>query len=79
MTPETLCQADQVEGKSTAHDLVKELKKFDFIERVDIVVGGPDVVAVVRVKDVKEYDNVLLNKIQKIEGVDKTQSMIVIH
>jgi DNA-binding Lrp family transcriptional regulator len=67
------------EKKKTQYDLAKELRKFEFTERVDIVVGGPDVVAVVRVKDVEEYDRILLNKIQLIEGVEKTQSLLVIH
>lgn len=66
-------------SNKSQYDLVNELRKLGFIERADIVVGGPDIVAVVRVKDVKEYDKVLLDKIQKIEGVDKTQSLIVIH
>lgn len=65
--------------KKSQYDLVNELRKFDFIERADIVSGGTDIVAIVRVKDVEEFDNVLLNKIQLIEGVDKTQSLIVIH
>lgn len=65
--------------KRSQHDLVKELRKFGFIERADIVSGGTDMVAIVRVSGVKEFDRVLLNKIQLIEGVDKTQSLIVIH
>ncbi len=63
----------------TQYDLARELKKQGFIERVDIISGGADLVAVVRVKDVQEFDHVLLGKIQLIEGVDKTQSLIVIH
>jgi DNA-binding Lrp family transcriptional regulator len=61
------------------YDIAKELKKLGFIERVDIVSGGTDIVAIVRVKDVEEFDKVLLGKIQLIEGIEKTQSMIVIH
>jgi DNA-binding Lrp family transcriptional regulator len=49
------------------------------VERADIVSGGTDIVALVRVKDVKEFDHVLLEKIQMIEGIEKTQSLIVIH
>jgi len=63
----------------TQYDLAHELKKFEFVQRVDIVVGGTDMIAVVRVKDVEEYDQVLLGKIQLIEGVDKTQSLVAIH
>ena len=65
--------------KRTQYDLAKELRKFDFIERADIVSGGTDIVAIIRVKDVREFDKALLGRIQLIEGVDKTQSLIVIH
>jgi len=63
----------------TQHDLARELKSFPFIERVDIVSGGTDLIAIVRVKDVEEFDKVLLGKLQQIEGIEKTQSLIVIH
>jgi DNA-binding Lrp family transcriptional regulator len=63
----------------TQYDIAKELRKFQYIERVDIVSGGTDIIAMVRVKDVDEYDRVLLGKIQNIEGIEKTQSLIVIH
>ena len=65
--------------KKTQHDLAKELRRFAFVERVDIVSGGTDIVATVRVKDVAEFDQVLLTKLQRIEGIEKTQSLIVIH
>src|SRR3989338_5394251 len=63
----------------TQYDLAKELKKLWFIERVDIVSGGTDLVAIIRVKDVDEFNDVLLGKMQLIEGIEKTQSLIVIH
>ncbi|MFH1506131.1 MAG: Lrp/AsnC family transcriptional regulator [archaeon] len=65
--------------KKSQYDLAGELKKFDFVERVDITSGGTDLVAIVRVKDVEEFDKVLLGKLQLIEGIDNTQSLIVIH
>jgi len=67
------------EQKKTQYDIVKELKKREYIERADVVSGGTDIVAVVRVKDVAEFDKVLLGKIQLIDGIEKTQSLIVIH
>lgn len=65
--------------KKTQYDLAEEIRKFWFVERVDIVSGGTDLVAIIRVKDVEEFDKVLLGKLQLVEGIDKTQSMIVIH
>lgn len=67
------------ERKRTQYDLAKELKKLAFVEKVDIVAGGTDLVAIVRVGSVEEFDQVLLRKIQPIEGIEKTQSLIVIH
>src|SRR3989344_6573427 len=63
----------------TQYDRLKEIKKFPFVERADIVSGGTDLAAVIRVKDVQEYDQILLGKLQLLEGIDKTQSLIVIH
>jgi Lrp/AsnC family transcriptional regulator for asnA, asnC and gidA len=63
----------------TQYDLLKEIKSFGCVERADIVSGGTDLVAIVRVKNVEEYDKFLLGKLQLIEGIEKTQSMIVIH
>ncbi len=68
----------KAKGK-TQHDLARELKKLPFVERVDIVSGDTDIVSVVRVKDVDEFDRFLLNNLHKVEGIDRTQSLIVIH
>src|SRR3989338_6926889 len=54
----------------TQYDLVKEIKKFEFVDKADIVSGGTDIVALMRVRDVKEFDNALLNKLQNLEGID---------
>ncbi len=65
--------------QKSQYDLVRELKKIPFVEKVHIVSGGTDIVAFVRAKDVEEYDRILLEKIQMIEGIDNTQSLIVLH
>lgn len=65
--------------KKSQHDLAQEIRRFSFVERVDIVSGGTDLVAIIRVKDVEEFDRVLLTKLQLVEGIEKTHSMIVIH
>jgi len=36
-------------------------------------------IVVMRVEDVTEFDHCLLTKLQLIEGIDRTQSLIVIH
>lgn len=65
--------------KKTQHDVALEIKKFPFIERVDIVSGGTDLIAIVRVKDVAAFDKALMGELQLVEGISKTQSLIVIH
>lgn len=65
--------------KKSQYDIAKEVGKYDFVEKVDIVSGGTDLIALVRVKNVEEFDKVLFSKIQQIEGIEKTQSLIVIH
>lgn len=63
----------------TQHDLAKELKKLAEVERVDIVTGEIDMLVRARVKDVKDYDEFLLKKFQKIEGIKTTKSLVIIH
>ena len=67
------------EKKKTQYDVAKEIRNFYFVDKVDIVSGGTDLIATIRVKDVEEYDLVLLKRLQKVEGIEKTQSLIVIH
>ena len=65
--------------KMSQYDLLEQIRRFGFVERIDIVSGGSDLVAILRVKDVEELDRVLLGKLQNLEGIDKTQSLIVLH
>ena len=66
------------QGKSQ-HDLARELKKLAEVERVDIVTGEIDMLVRARVKDVKDYDQFLLKKFQKIDGIKTTRSLVIIH
>ncbi len=65
--------------KKTQYDLAEEIRRFSAVEHADIVSGGTDLVAIIRVKDVEEFDTFLLGKLQLVEWIEKTQSMIVIH
>jgi Lrp/AsnC family transcriptional regulator, leucine-responsive regulatory protein len=67
------------ELKKDQHQLAKEIKILPEVDEVSVVTGGTDIVMRVRVKDVQEYDQFLLKKFQKIKGIDKTQSLVVIH
>ncbi|MBI4895421.1 MAG: Lrp/AsnC family transcriptional regulator [Candidatus Aenigmarchaeota archaeon] len=65
--------------QKSQYDLAKEIRKFYFVDRVDIVSGSSDLVAITKVKDVEEFDKILLGKLQSLEGIEKTQSLIVVH
>ena len=63
----------------TQYDLINDIRKFYFVERADIVTGGTDLMVIMRVKDVAEFDECLIKKLQLVEGISSTQSLIVIH
>ncbi|MGV8172004.1 MAG: Lrp/AsnC family transcriptional regulator [Candidatus Woesearchaeota archaeon] len=63
----------------TQYDLINDIRKSYFVERADIVTGGTDMVVIVRVNDVQEFDECLVKRLQMIEGINSTQSLIVIH
>ena len=67
------------EKKKTQYSVAEDLKKLHFVEQADIVSGGTDIIVLVRVRDVEEFDRCLLTRLQLIDGIEKTQSMIVIH
>ncbi|MBI5002117.1 Lrp/AsnC family transcriptional regulator [Candidatus Woesearchaeota archaeon] len=65
--------------KKSQYDLMNEMKRFSFVEHVDIVSGTVDMICIIRVHDVEEFDEVITQKIQMLEGVNRTQSLIAIH
>ena len=67
------------EIKKDQHELAKELSHIPEVVSVDVVTGITDIVIKVRMKDVEEFDIFLLKKLQKIPGIDRTQSLVVMH
>jgi len=67
------------EKRKSQYDLMEEIKGMGGVESVDIVTGVTDLIAKVRVKDIEQFDKLLLGKLQLIEGVSKTQTMIIMH
>jgi len=67
------------EKHKSQYDLMEEIKGMGGVESVDIVTGVTDLIAKVRVKDIEQFDKLLLGKLQLIEGVSKTQTMIIMH
>ena len=71
---------EQLKAKNrTQVDISKDLRKISEVKTVSIVSGGTDIIVFVRTKDVASFDKVLLEKIQMIQGISNTQSLIVIH
>jgi len=67
------------EKNKSQHSLAQEIMKLSGVENAEIVAGGTDIIALIRVKSIEELDKILLSKIQLLEGVSKTQTMIIIH
>ena len=67
------------ESKITQHDLAKTLVQFDFVEEAAIVTGSIDIIIKVRVKDIDELDNFVTKKLRNINGIEKTQTMVILN
>lgn len=64
--------------KFQQEEIAKQIKKFEIVEEVAIVAGGTDMIIKVRTKDIEELNDFVIRKLRNIEGVDKTQTMIVL-
>ncbi len=52
-----------------AHEVFRKLDKISNVAQVDIVTGPYDIVALVQGSDFNQIGNVVMNKIQTIEGI----------
>jgi Lrp/AsnC family transcriptional regulator for asnA, asnC and gidA len=64
--------------KVMQEDVAKEIKGLAGVELVELLTGGTDILVKVRVKDVDELNDFIIKKLRKVEGVDKTQTMVVL-
>ncbi|MFH1636903.1 MAG: Lrp/AsnC family transcriptional regulator [Candidatus Woesearchaeota archaeon] len=64
--------------KIQQEDVAKSIKKLGNVEEVSIIAGGADILVKVRVKDVEELNDFVVKKLRSIDGVDKTQTMIIL-
>ncbi len=66
-------------GKKTSQqEIGKKIKAHDDIEIVDIVTGSTDMIIKVRTDSMSSLNSLLTNDLRKIDGVDKTQTMMVL-
>lgn len=56
----------------------KQLKNLEGVESVDIVTGATDMIVEMRVKDMHILNELITERIRKIEGIDKTQTLMAL-
>jgi DNA-binding Lrp family transcriptional regulator len=64
--------------KVSQEDVAKHVKGITGVESVEIMTGETDLLVKVRVKDIAELNDFVIRKLRKVEGVDKTRTMIVL-
>lgn len=64
--------------KIKQEQLAKTIKSIG-AEEVYIVAGGTDILVKVRMHNIEELNDFVIKKLRDINGVDKTQTMIVLH
>ena len=58
--------------------VIKELNKMDEVKEAHAVTGEIDIIIKVEAKDIETIAKVILSKIHKIDGVDRTATHIVV-
>ena len=64
--------------KISQEDVARNIKMLEDVEEVSIMTGGADILAKARVRDIEALNDLVIRKLRNIEGVDKTQTMIVL-
>src|SRR3989338_610799 len=59
-------------------DAAKKIRALHGVDSVCIVAGTTDIIVKVRAKDTDGLNDFLLNHLRKIEGIDKTTSIVVL-
>ncbi len=65
-------------GRVRQEDIAREIRGLPGVDEVHVLTGGADILAKVRVKDIAELNEFLIQKLRTVPGVDKTQTMIVL-
>ncbi|HLG23465.1 MAG TPA: Lrp/AsnC family transcriptional regulator [Candidatus Nanoarchaeia archaeon] len=65
--------------KISQHDLAKKIKQNESVEEAAVVTGGTDIIIKVRVKDVDDLDNFVIKVLRNIDGIEKTQTMVILN
>ncbi|MFH1064983.1 MAG: Lrp/AsnC family transcriptional regulator [Nanoarchaeota archaeon] len=64
--------------KIRQEDAAKEIKKQPGVEEVCIMTGTADILVKLRVHDINDLNDFVVNKLRSIDGISNTQTMIVL-
>ncbi|MCK5282516.1 MAG: Lrp/AsnC family transcriptional regulator [Nanoarchaeota archaeon] len=65
--------------KISQHELAKKIRMHELVEETAMVTGGTDIIIKIMVKDIDEMDEFVTKYLRNIEGVEKTQTMVILH
>ena len=60
------------------HDLARTLRKYDFVEDVNMVTGQSDLILKISVDNVGKLDDFITKDLRNIDGVERTQTLMVL-
>ena len=63
--------------KITQQDIAIALSKIEGAERAEIITGEADLLLTIRCRDMDDYRRILLGKIQAIDGITETRTIMV--
>ena len=64
--------------KKTQENIAAELVKIPGVESAEIITGEADLIVTVRARDMDDFRRLLLERIQAVEGIVETKTMMVI-
>lgn len=63
--------------KLKQENIARSIKKLSEVEEVHIVTGGTDIIIKARFSDMKGMNSFVIDRLRSIQGIDKTQTMMV--
>lgn len=65
--------------KKSQYELAKRLKSNPAVDEASMVTGGTDIIIKARVKDIEELNDFVTKYLRNIEGIEKTQTMVILN
>ena len=59
-------------------DLAKEIKEISYVRKCSIVTGEADIIAELETENIQELNEIVVNNIRELKGVDRTKMVIVL-